>query len=516
MRFDTSQHMRLGQQMKLAPHMIQSMEILQMPMMALQERIDQELESNIALEQIEPGDDAVTTSSETEEAEEVERLARRELVVGDQAKREGDDWERLSTLESSYGDAFENTYSSGTIPSRRLSGERDRKLDAMANVAARGETLIEQLQRQWSFTEVDPAIKAVGQRLLNYVNDDGLLGADLPTILEQNRNVPGVTLTLPLLETALREIQQQLDPPGVGARDHRECMLIQIDRMQAEPALMPLNGEAGAAASWPDVRLLIREHYDDLLQNRLPRIAQRTGWEMPRIHAAIALMRKLNLNPGRELIEDEPPPILPDAIVEYDEQADAYIARLSDGTLPRLRISQHYEQMAKDRKLDKPTREFVSGNVRSAAWLIDAIEQRKSTLLRVINVVLARQREFFDHGPQHLKPLPMIEVADQLGVHVATVSRAVADKWIATPRGTFPLRKFFSGGTETDSGRDMSWDAVKATLKEIVDHEDKSKPFNDDELAAELKKQGIEIARRTVVKYRQQLDIPPARRRKVY
>jgi RNA polymerase sigma-54 factor len=132
----------------------------------------------------------------------------------------------------------------------------------------------------------------------------------------------------------------------------------------------------------------------------------------------------------------------------------------------------------------------------------------------VVNVVLARQREFFDHGPQHLKPLPMIEVADQLGVHVGTVSRAVADKWLQTPRGVVALRKFFSGGTSTQSGESMSWDAVKATLQEIIEHEDKGKPLSDEALVDELKKKGIEIARRTVVKYRQQLDIPPARRRK--
>jgi RNA polymerase sigma-54 factor len=132
----------------------------------------------------------------------------------------------------------------------------------------------------------------------------------------------------------------------------------------------------------------------------------------------------------------------------------------------------------------------------------------------VVNVVLARQREYFDHGPQHLKPLPMIEVADQLGIHVGTVSRAVADKWMQTPRGLVALRKFFSGGTSTQSGESMSWDAVKATLREIIDQEDKGKPMSDDALVDELKKRGIEIARRTVVKYRQQLDIPPARRRK--
>jgi len=516
MRFDTSQHMRLSQQMKLAPHMIQSMEILQMPMLALQERIDQELESNIALELVEPSPDSASVT-ESEEADGADRLEQRELVVGEHAPSGADDWERLSTLESTYGEAFENAYSSGTYSAQRLDGERDRKMDAMANVAAPTENLTEQLLHQWSFAEVEPQVLEAGRRLLAYVDEDGMLGADLETILDQNRNIPGVALTIDLLQQALREIQTRLDPPGVGARDRRECLLIQIDRLGGEDAAGTDDATSITTTDgWADARRLIAEHYDDLLQNRLPRIAQKTGLPIDRIQAAMALMRRLSISPGRDLSPIDVQPISPDVIVEFDEEQDAYVAMLSDGVLPRLRISDRYEQMAKDRSVDKSTRDFISNNVRNAAWLIDAINQRRSTLLRVVNVVLARQRDFFDHGPQHLKALPMTEVADQLGIHVATVSRAVADKWLQTPRGMIPLRKFFSGGTETESGRDMSWDAIKATLREIVDQEDRSKPYSDDALALELKKRGIDIARRTVVKYRQQMDIPPARRRKVF
>jgi RNA polymerase sigma-54 factor len=172
--------------------------------------------------------------------------------------------------------------------------------------------------------------------------------------------------------------------------------------------------------------------------------------------------------------------------------------------------------MAKDKSVAAETREFITNNVRNAQWLIESINQRKNTLLRVVNVVLARQRDYFDQGSQALKPLPMIDVADQLGIHVGTVSREVADKWLQTPRGLVALRKFFSGGTETQSGEAMSWEAIKATLREIIDAEDRANPLSDEAIVEELKKRGIEIARRTVVKYRQQLDIPPARRRKVH
>lgn len=505
MRFDTTQQMRLGQQMKLAPRMIQSMEILQMPMLALQERIEHELESNIALEQAEPGADGEVDVVREDAAPDVDD--QRELVVGDDTTGNQDDWARLNEFERSYGEEMDNQYSSGRFSVSRMSGERDRKMDAMANIAARGESLTEQLTHQWRFAEVDEETTEIGERLISYIDDDGLLSTDLETILEQNRFVPGVELTMERMEQTLAALQHWLDPPGMAARDAREALLIQVDHLAES---------MGDAEHWEDVRVLIADHFDDLLQNRLPRIAQKSELPIDRIVAAKELMRRLNPTPGRDLVQDEPPPIIPDIVIEFDEINDQYLAGLADGFLPTLRISKRYEALAKDRSQEKETREFAGNNVRTATWLIEAINQRKSTLLRVVNVVLARQREFFDHGPQHLKPMPMIEVADQLGIHVGTVSRAVAEKWMATPRGMFPLRMFFAGGTETESGRDMSWEAVKATLREIIDDENKNKPLSDEAIAGELKKRGIDIARRTVVKYRQQLDIPPARRRRQY
>ncbi len=514
--------MRLSQTMRLAPRMIQSMEILQMPMMALQERIEQELESNVALEQLEPGADGSAdvdgavdgdaAPAETE-SESDDRFERRELVVGeDSGPASSDDWQRLSDLESSYPQAFDSEdYTPSAQSAGRTSGERDRKMDAMANIAARGASLSDQLLDQWRFAEVDTDVAAVGERIIGYIDADGLLGADLETISDQNRAVPGVEaehLTAELFERALREVQRHLDPPGLAARTNQESFLLQIDALELHDDEPDHN--------WDDVRLLIRDHWDDLLQNRLPKIAQKAQMPMDRIHGAMELMKRLKLNPGRDLVDADVPPVIPDVIVDYDEHSDQYVAALSDGTMPSLRISPRYEQMAKDKKVDVQTREFVGTNVRNAQWLIESINQRRNTLLRVVNVVLARQRDYFDQGPQALKPLPMIDVADQLGIHVGTVSRAVADKWLQTPRGMVALRKFFSGGTETDTGEAMSWEAVKARLQEIIDAEDKANPLSDDAIVDELKKRGIEIARRTVVKYRQQLDIPPARRRKVH
>ena len=220
--------------------------------------------------------------------------------------------------------------------------------------------------------------------------------------------------------------------------------------------------------------------------------------------------------PGKSVGGTDAPPVTPDAIIYYDEDSDKYEIEMTNDPAPNLYISGMYRKMIKNRTCDKTTREFLMNNVRNARWLIESIQQRKSTITRVIRQVVDAQREFFDKGPEFLRPLPMISVADQLGIHVATVSRAVSEKWIQTPRGVFPLRRFFSGGTQSAEGEDMSWDAVKEKLKTIIDNEDKHNPLNDDEIVDKLREQGIELARRTVAKYRKILNIPTARQRKEY
>jgi RNA polymerase sigma-54 factor len=493
MRFETGQHLRLGQHMKLAPKMIQSMEILQLPLLALQERIDQELEANVALELIEPG----------------MRLEKPKTEHGEERKADEttEQFERLRQLERSYGEMFD---SDSGRPSSRLAGERDRKMDAMANAPSRGAGLVEQLQQQWRDAEPEEELAVAGARLLEYVNDDGLLGADLETILDQSRNLPGAAWSIELLERALGELQRVLEPAGIAARSLRECLLLQVD------ALADAEEDESKYETWDDAHALVRDHFDDLVQNRLPKVREKSGMSMERIQAAKGLLRRCTLAPGRELVPEDVRPIIPDVIVEYDPEADVYTARLPGHTLPDLRISPKYQKMVKDTGVEKSTREFVARNVRSASWLIDAIHQRKQTLLRVVGVVLARQREYFDHGPHFLKPLPMVEVAEQLGIHVGTVSRAVAGKWLQTPRGFVELRRFFSGGLETASGEDRSWEAIKAIMREVVEGEDKADPLSDSAISEKLKERGVTIARRTVVKYREQLGIPPARQRKVH
>ena len=265
-----------------------------------------------------------------------------------------------------------------------------------------------------------------------------------------------------------------------------------------------------------DVKLLIESHLDGLVENKLPSIATASGIGLERVKAAMEKMHELTMSPGRLLATDSVLPVIPDAFIEFDDQLNRYIVTICDGSLPALRISSSYESIVRAKNTDEQSKHFIQRNINAARWLIDAVGQRRMTLLNVVQVVVDRQRDFLDQGDAFLRPLPMVEVADMLGIHVATVSRAVADKWIQTPRGIFPLRRFFSGGTGSRTDGEMSWEAVKTRLQEIVDQEDKKKPFSDEALATKLKEQGIEIARRTVVKYRQQLSIPAARLRKSY
>ncbi len=520
MRFDHSQQMRMGQHMKLAPHMIQSMEILQMPLAALEERIEQELESNATLELAEGEPEPAVDGSGPAELAPSGTDESRPMEVDERSGTA--DFERLGSFEDQNPEAAENDYSdAGRVretdyldraqSATRADGDADPKSEAMANTAARPSSPAEQLREQWGLVEVEPSLRPLGEMIVGYIEDDGYLRTPLETIIEKSPPVDGpggpARPTLPQMERALRAVQLMLDPPGIAARDRRECLLLQVDAHEAE---------SERPDEWALPRKIIEDHIDDLLNNRLPRISQKTGASVDEIKSAIERVRTLSIAPGRALLQQAESPITPDAFVEYDADQDRYYAYLNDRRLPNLRINQEYAKMARDKAVPKPTKDFIRTNLGNAQFLLEAIEQRNKTVLRVVEAVVEAQREFFDYGPQAIKPLPMTKVAEQLGIHVATVSRAVAEKYLQTPRGIVPLRKFFTGGTVTDGGEEVSWDAIKAALQDVIDKEDKKNPLSDDDLAEALKARGLEIARRTVAKYRGQLGIPTGRLRKAY
>jgi RNA polymerase sigma-54 factor len=505
MQLTQTTSLRMEQRQLLTPRMIQSMEILQLPLLALEERIEQELQNNPVLE-LRDGNGDVSEpvpieSNEVEGADERSE-GERDLIVKENSDQ-SEDFERLARI-SDYleNEEFQTNGSQYRVSS--YEGERDRKLDAMNNTAARGMTLAEHLTAQWAFVECSSGVRRAGEAIIGHIDEDGYLR----TSFEEIQNSSKVPLGMEDLHEALKLVQT-LEPAGIGARSLRECLLLQLEALEADE-------EGAEGHDFELERTLVTDHLKDLEMNRYPQISKKLNLPIEQIQCAVKRLSRLHPHPGKQVGGEDAPLITPDAIIYYDEETDRYEIEMSNEAVPSLYISGMYRKMLKDRSCDKKTREFLANNVRNARWLLESIEQRKSTIMRVIRAVVDAQREFFDKGPEYLRPLPMIHVADQLGIHVATVSRAVSEKWIQTPRGIFPLRRFFSGGTTSADGEDMSWDAVKEKLKMVIDDEDKHHPLNDDEIVEKLKDQGIDLARRTVAKYRKLLNIPTARQRKEF
>lgn len=490
MKLEMTGQMRMEQRMKLAPHMIQSMEILQLPILALQERLEQELNNNPVLEM-----DEVTDSEETPPQEEAsdDDLSEKDLIV-DTDNNKADDFERLENIEDDFKDLIDQ---SGPYRARRDADEKDRKLEAIKNTAAPPQSLHDHLNEQWRLVDADDLVKDAGRAIIDYIDDRGYLGVPLEQLHNKDRD----KFTLDHLKQALALVQQ-LEPLGVGARDLRECLLIQI------------------AEGGEDLRFeyrLVADHMDALLENRLPEIAKKMDCSLERLNQAIARLSKLDTSPGLQVGRSDNVPITPDVIVESPNDSDEFTVRLADNDLPGLRLNRQYVRMARDKTVGEDTRKFLRNNIRSATWMMEAIEQRRNTILKVAESIVRNQREFFEQGPLYLRPLPMATVADEVGVHLATVSRAVSGKHLQCAWGVLPLRKFFSGGTEDTNGQAHSWEAIRVKLQQIIDEEDKAKPLNDEQIKEKLAEAGISnLARRTVAKYRKLMNIPTARFRKKY
>lgn len=494
MQLNLSQQMRMSQQMKLAPRMIQSMEILQLPVMALEEKIEQERIENPCLELVSGDPDAPAESDEVAEAhsEAVDKqLAEKELVVDSEHSNEAD-FERLLEMASEWPD---DNYTSGSKPSsNRIDEAGDRQHDVISNVAVRPQSLQEYLLEQFGYFDVPREIREFAEFIIQNLDHNGRL----PGSLQELMQLYGRPVSEADAHLALQKIQQ-LDPPGVGARDYREMLLLQLKENTPHRDVLVT---------------LITSHMEDLAQNRLPLIQKKTGYSLEQIKAAYEELKKLNPYPGAGFEVRPVQAVKPDLYVELDEHGK-YVVRLEDEFTPRLRISKRYQQMLRS-GADAQTREYIKRKIDSAKWLIESIEQRHNTLKRVAQAIVDRQTEFLNYGPEHIVPLKMQQIADVVGVHVTTVSRAVDDKWIQTPRGLFPLKRFFGGGTVTESGEEVAWDIIRLKLKELVDHENKDDPLSDDALVDELAKQGYTLARRTVTKYRKALNIPSSRQRRAY
>ena len=507
MHLNISQQMKMSQQMKLAPRMIQSMEILQLNMMALNERIEEELVENVTLERVERDKDApfrepdaVDFSPVSDDPREIRELKKdvenRELVAGKEENNESD-FERLLEISSEWSE--DNVGFGGARPSsNQMSDDMDRQHDVMSNMVARPQSLQEYLLEQFSFFTVAEAQREFGEYLIQHLDHNGRLQSMLPEMAQQFNRLYDHNLTMEQADEVLKMIQH-LDPPGVGARDHREMLLLQVDEHLAFHEV---------------VEVLIRNHLEDVAFNRLPVIQKATGYSIDLIKVGIEQIQTLNPYPGRGFEQRPAQRVTPDLAIEQDENG-RYVVKLLDEYVPELRISPRYTKMLKDNPTPE-TKDWIRRKIESARWLIESIEQRYNTLRKVAQEIVDHQHEFLEKGPEFIHPLKMQQIADRVGVHVTTVSRAVDEKWIQTHRGLFPLKRFFGGGTQTADGEEVAWDTVRIKLQELIDGEDKSDPLSDDALVNALSADGITLARRTITKYRKQMQIPSSRQRREY
>jgi RNA polymerase sigma-54 factor len=493
MRMSLGQEMRMAQKQVLAPRMIQSMEILQLPTMALEERIEQEIQNNETLEVVEP-EAEVTVSEAGGPAEPppsgpAQTVDEKPLIV-DQEHANQADFERTYDWASEYPDSDDDR----SRPSAsRIEESADRYLDAMANMEQRPETLSDHLHDQLSNYDLTAAERLAADKVIYNLDANGYLPMPLAELVDPD-GPPG---QLAHLEKALAVVQS-MDPPGVGGRDLKECLLLQIG---------PDTPHAG------QLRRLISDHLEDLAANRLPLIEKKTGFSLEEIEQLREALHGLQPKPGAVYQVPFVPTVKPDVYV--DQQTDgSWKVRLEEIDLPNLRISPLYREMLSNPETDPATRDYIKRKINAAQWLIEAIEQRRSTLLKTAQAIVDHQTPFLTEGPEAIEPLKMQQIADRIGMHVTTVSRAVDDKWLQTPRGLYPLRRFFVGGTVSADGDEVAWDAVRMKLQEIVDGEPKDDPYCDDALVAELAKRGITVARRTVTKYRKAMNIPSSRQRR--
>ncbi|TMQ61506.1 MAG: RNA polymerase factor sigma-54 [Candidatus Eisenbacteria bacterium] len=297
---------------------------------------------------------------------------------------------------------------------------------------------------------------------------------------------------------------QALEPVGVGARDLRECLLIQLEARNERDTL-----------PWR----LIHDQFDNLVNRRFPEIARQLRCSVEEVQGAADTVATLNPKPGLQVSSEDPKYVVPDLIVERVD--DEYVVLLNDRNVPRLRISSAYESVLREKKKtdaknsgDNKTREYIQGKLNSARWLIQTIEQRRRTMIKVMNCIIREQREFFDKGIAFLRPLTLQQVARQIDMHESTVSRVCSGKYVQTPRGVFELKFFFSSGLETEDGEDVSARTAKDIIKTLIEEEDRKEPLSDQRIAELLHEKGLRIARRTVAKYREQLSILPARFRR--
>jgi RNA polymerase sigma-54 factor len=466
------QSQNLSLQQVLAPQLQQSLLILQAPLLELRNLVQQEMETNPVLEEL-----GSETGSETAD----------ETKAGTTDEEFKEEFDQLAKLDEEWRDymAQSSSYSS-------RSQDDEEKRQFFFDSIATQETLQQHLMGQLNQTALDANDRKTAEVIIGNIDDSGFLQST-PEEMSMNTGIPQEDFEHMLT------LVQSFYPPGVGARDLRECLLIQLKREGKQNSLE---------------YKIISDHMQDLGKRRFPEIARKMGLSAEQVQKCANNIAQLDPRPGQIFAESPQNYVLPDVTVEKID--GEYQVILNGEQIPHLRISNTYKDIMSGDGSGNEVKDYIRDKIRSGKFLIKSIHQRQQTISNIAHEIVKRQRDFLDHGTAHLKPLTMVQIADVVGVHETTVSRAISGKYMATPQGVFEMKYFFTPGYQTATGEAMSNTSVKEAIEELVKNEDGSAPLSDKEIVEILSERGIPIARRTVAKYRTELNILPSNMRRKY
>lgn len=486
MAFELKQNLKLAQQLIMTPQLQQAIKLLQLSRLDLVDTINQEMEENPLLEEAVSDDDQeMSVSQETDaitvvDREEVKVQERTEELTGEGDGREEFDW----------GSYLED-YGPMGVTYERPDGEAT----SWDNILTSATSLTDHLMWQLKLSRLSEREMHLGEQIIGNLDNNGYLVATVAEIAEQN------SAEAAEVEATLAKVQE-FDPPGVAARDLKECLLIQARLLGV---MNPL------------IESIIRDHIKDLELKNFNAISRKLRVSLPEVLSAVQIIGRMDPKPGRIFSEEKTQPLIPDVYVF--KSGDDYKIVLNDDGLPRLRISNFYREImgnSSGSANDEKGKRYIREKVQSATWLIKSIQQRQKTIYRVAESIVRQQKEFFDGGMDHLKPLVLRNIADDVAMHESTISRVVTNKYMQTPRGIFEMKFFFSSGIHRTGGEAIASKSVKESIRRIISEEDSKKPLSDIEIVELLDGEGIDIARRTVAKYREMMGILPSSRRKRY
>jgi RNA polymerase sigma-54 factor len=470
------QSQNLALQQILSPQLQQSLLILQTPLLELRNLVRQEMETNPVLEEL------ADKSGPDEQ-------------VGTEPSAENNfkqEFEKLASLDEEWRDYMAQASSYGPEGARGSQEAKERRQFFFDSIPVQ-ETLQQNLVSQLNQTALNANDRKTAELIIGNIDDNGFLQST-PEEMALNSGIPKEDFEKML------SLIQSFYPPGVGARDLRECLLIQLQREGKENSLE---------------YKIVSEHMEDLGKRRFPEIARHLGIDVEEVQKAANKIARLNPRPGQVFAAAPQNYVLPDVTVEKVD--GEYQVILNDEQIPHLRISNTYKDiMASGDGRSRDVKDYVRDKIRSGKFLIRSIHQRQQTISNIAREIVARQRDFLEHGTSHLKPMTMAEIANAVGVHETTVSRAVSGKYMATPQGVFEMKYFFAPGYQTATGESLSNTSVKEAILDLVKHEDGNAPLSDHEIVEILGERGIPIARRTVAKYRTELNILPSHMRRKY